>query len=188
MKFLTRKTINDFFSLLKREIHFECEVFLIGDSSLVYKGWQGIADQLEITTNIENSKIHLFDEVLQKFKADTGVEIISESPSEIIPLPVGYEKRVIKIDPEGYGSTNGPRFFHFDPYSVSLRFIARGDETDYKMVVKFLQNGWVNFDLMEKMLEELLSAFSFSTIQQDPAEFRRKYKGLTQMFNASKIS
>ena len=37
---------------------------------------------------------------------------------------------------------------------------------------------------MDAQLGELLPRFSADTIQQDPSEFRRKYKGLGQMWHA----
>ena len=33
--------------------------------------------------------------------------------------------------------------YHFDPYSVAFRFIARGDEPDYHLVLTYLQHGWM---------------------------------------------
>ncbi len=47
-----------------------------------------------------------------------------------------------------------------------------------------LEKGWVEKEEMDARLEALLPAFTNETIQQDPAEFRRKYKGLTQMWKA----
>jgi hypothetical protein len=76
--------------------------------------------------------------------------------------------------------------YHFDPYSVAFRFIARGDEPDYHLVLSFLEHGWIRMDEMDALLSGLLPRFSFETIQQDPAEFRRRYKGLRQMWLAAR--
>jgi hypothetical protein len=37
---------------------------------------------------------------------------------------------------------------------------------------------------MDALLDELLPRFTRETIAQDPAEFRRKYRGLLQMWRA----
>ena len=74
--------------------------------------------------------------------------------------------------------------FHFDPYSVAFRFLSRGDEPDYHLVLTYLKHGWLKTDEMELKLGALLPRFTAETIQQDPAEFRRKYKGMLQMWRA----
>jgi len=48
----------------------------------------------------------------------------------------------------------------------------------------YLQQNWITEEEMDALLAELLPKFSMETIQQDPAEFRRKYKGLKQMWRA----
>jgi hypothetical protein len=55
---------------------------------------------------------------------------------------------------------------------------------DYHLVLTFLDHGWLTLEEMESRLTALLPRFSMQTIQQDPAEFRRKYKGLLQMARA----
>ncbi|MCH7882318.1 MAG: hypothetical protein IIB69_12265 [Proteobacteria bacterium] len=69
---------------------------------------------------------------------------------------------------------------------MSYRFIARGDETDYQVVLTFLKNGWVEFSELDAMLVTLLPQFNLATIQQDAAEFRRKYKSLVQMWRSAR--
>ena len=118
-------------------------------------------------------------------QAQLGVELLVESPAELIPLPAGYEQRARPIEIPEVSREYGLEFFHFDPYSVAFRFIARGDEQDYQMALNYLEHGWVTFEEMDAMLVDLLPRFSFETIQQDPAEFRRKYKGLLQMWRAA---
>ncbi|MGQ0605151.1 MAG: hypothetical protein ACT4QE_26035, partial [Anaerolineales bacterium] len=76
--------------------------------------------------------------------------------------------------------------YHFDPYSVAFRLIARGDEPDYHAVIAYLQPDWLTVGEMDALLADLLPRFTSETIQQDPAEFRRKYKGLLQMWRAAK--
>jgi hypothetical protein len=104
------------------------------------------------------------------------VEVLDEYPGDLIPLPEGYEHRSRPVATIGRLEVR-----HFDPYSAAFRFLARGDEPDYHLVLAYLKHGWIEMDEMNLLLAQLLPHFSMDTIQQDPAEFRRKYKGLLQM-------
>ena len=63
--------------------------------------------------------------------------------------------------------------------------MTRGDEPDYRVALRYLEHGWVTWDALEASLAEVLPRFSNETIQQDPAEFRRKFRGLRQLWRAS---
>jgi hypothetical protein len=41
-------------------------------------------------------------------------------------------------------------------------------------------------EAMDGLLDDVLPRFTQETIAQDPAEFRRKYRGLKQMWRAGK--
>ena len=60
-----------------------------------------------------------------------GVDLVWESPADVIPLPVGWEERSRPAMIGQGGTGNALELRHFDPYSVVLRLIARGDEPDY---------------------------------------------------------
>ena len=186
MKFVTHEIIAAFFDELVKEFGGRGDVYLTGESSLVYQRWQRLADRLEYSADIDDMDRPSFDKTVRNFASNNDISVLKESPAEIIPLPEDYQERAIRIDlPQKNGNALSElNFYHFDPYSISFRFIARGDETDYKLVLNFLKNGWINLNKMDSLIEDLLPAFSFETIQQDPAEFRRKYKGLLQMWNA----
>ena len=62
--------------------------------------------------------------------------------------------------------------------------MARGDEPDYHLVLTYLEHGWMTVEEMQERLSALLPRLTAETIQQDPAELRRKYKGLLQMWEA----
>jgi hypothetical protein len=68
---------------------------------------------------------------------------------------------------------------------VVLRLIARGDEPDYQVSLDYVRHGWVEFGRLEALLAEVLPRFTSETIQQDPAEFRRKFRGLRQMWRGT---
>jgi hypothetical protein len=127
-----------------------------------------------------------FDSAVEHFKKENQIRIIEESPAEVIPLPDGYPSRRREIQSHGLPSNGNLKLCHFDPYSVAFRYVARGNEQDYQLVLNFLKHGWIIEEKMNELLNELLPRFSFKTIQQDPAEFRRRYKGLLQMWQAQR--
>ena len=71
---------------------------------------------------------------------------------------------------------------HFDPYSVVLRLIARGDEPDYVAALEYVLHEWVEPARLEGLLAEVVPRMTNQTLAQDPAEFRRKFKGLRQLY------
>jgi hypothetical protein len=74
---------------------------------------------------------------------------------------------------------------HFDPYGVVLRLIARGDEPDYVAALEYVLRGWVEPARLEGLLAEVVPRMTSETLAQDPAEFRRKFKGLRQLYRRS---
>jgi hypothetical protein len=67
---------------------------------------------------------------------------------------------------------------------VAFRCLARGDDPDYRTVLRYLRHGWMTLEEMDALLEETLPRFTRETLAQDPAEFRRKYRGLCQMWRS----
>ena len=76
----------------------------------------------------------------------------------------------------------GVEIRHFDPYSVVLRLIARGDEPDYVAALEYVLHEWVEPARLEGLLSEVVPRMTSQTLAQDPAEFRRKFKGLRQLY------
>ena len=63
-----------------------------------------------------------------------------------------------------------------------LRLIARGDEPDYVAALEYVLHGWVEPARLEGLLGEVVPRMTNQTLAQDPAEFRRKFKGLRQLY------
>jgi hypothetical protein len=80
------------------------------------------------------------------------------------------------------GNGDGLLVQHFDPYSVVLRLVARGDEPDYVVALEYLKKGWVDLARLETLLADVVPRFTNETLAQDPAEFRRKFRGLRQLY------
>lgn len=174
--FVTRDVLNTALSTIDAAFARPGRLYLIGETSLLHEGWRIFVDCIELAAEVEDTDA--FEAALQQVRDQLGVTIYHEPPGDIIPLPEGHEERNRPVETAGLTHLN---LFHFDPFSVAFRFIARGDEPDYHLVLSYVEHGWVTMDKMEALLEELLPRFSMQTIQQDPAEFRRKYKGLLQM-------
>jgi len=188
--FVDRNAIIDFVQRLRTEFKRPGRLFLIGETSQVLEGWRDRADEITFTAQIASKDRPAFVSAVENVQNELGIELVEEHPGDLIPLPAGFQTRAHRVSAKKLPANNPAvreshlKVYHFDPYSVSFRYIARGDEPDYHIVLYYLQHGWVTMEKMESMLEKLLPEFSLATIAQDPAEFRRKYKGLQQMWRA----
>jgi hypothetical protein len=133
-------------------------------------------------------------EAVREASRALGVHLVWESPADVIPLPAGWEERSVGAEAltraaqpatieSGAGSALEVR--HFDPYSVVLRLVARGDEPDYVAALEYVHHGWVEPARLEGLLSEIVPRMTAQTLAQDPAEFRRKFKGLRQLYQRS---
>ena len=172
-RLVTRPVLLDFLHRLAPFATGEIAVYLIGESSQVFESWRSWTAQIELAAPAARPD---FSAAMAETAADMDVRLINEFPGDLIPLPEGYEHRSRPAATIGRLAVH-----HFDPYATAYRFIARGDEPDYHLVLAYVRYGWIDLDEMNERLEALLPRFSMETIQQDPAEFRRKYKGLMQM-------
>lgn len=151
-------------------------LFLLGETSQVLEGWRSWTDAVRLYADVEYRPE--WNAAAAHATAQFGVAIEQEFPGDLIPLPAGFEQR---HRPVRDLSDSGLSLWHFDPYSVAFRHVARGDEPDYHIVLAYVKHGWIDREEMGERLTMLLPEFSMETIAQDPAEFRRKYKGLLQM-------
>lgn len=192
MQFVDRARLVQYLQELHRGFSHAGHVFLVGQATLLFEGWTRFIDMLELHAEIENEQQPAFSECAERLAKDLDIFVYFEFPGDVIPLPDGYEERAREIALSRLGidtpAAEGLRFWHFDPYSVAFRYLARGDEQDYQLVLDFLKNGWIDLETMNRLLDGLLPRFTFKTIQQDPAEFRRRYKGLLQMWQAMRQS
>ena len=186
--YVTRDLLTDFLQRLDSGFARPGRLYLIGETSQVFENWRRWTPQVEFNASVALVDQERFTEQVGELQARTGLAVYDESPGDLIPLPEGYRTRARPVGGNASGNGRGDlthlELYHFDPYSVAFRFVARGDESDYDMVLKFLEHGWLTMDQMDAQLAELLPRFSADTIQQDPSEFGRKYKGLGQMWRA----
>ena len=151
-------------------------LLLLGETSQVLEGWRSWTDAVRLYADVAYRPE--WDAAAARTAAQFGVAIEQEFPGDLLPLPAGAEQRhrLVRDLPD-----SGLSLWHFDPYSVAFRHVARGDEPDYHIVLAYMKYGWIEREEMDERLTALLPDFSMETIAQDPAEFRRKYKGLLQM-------
>jgi len=179
--FIDRPTIKEFLARLNASYNQPARLYLVGDSIQVYEGWSEHTHCLEFFSEIPPENRERFDQIVQELSVEMGVDVCEESPLDVIPLPKGHRERIRPIRNEVAGPLE---VFYYDPYSVSIRLITRGDEPDYRTVLAFLKHHWISEDTMGGLLDDLLPQFTKESIAQDPAEFRRKYRGLLQMWRS----
>ena len=151
-------------------------LLLLGETSQVLEGWRSWTDAVRLYADVAHRPE--WDAAAARTAAQFGVAIKQEFPGDLLPLPAGAEQRHRLVRDL---ADSGLSLWHFDPYSVAFRHVARGDEPDYHIVLAYIKYGWIEKEEMDERLTALLPEFSMETIAQDPAEFRRKYKGLLQM-------
>jgi hypothetical protein len=153
----------------------EQRLYLVAGTSLLAAGARPFVPRLELAGDRGGS----LEPLARAAAAVHGVELVWESPADVIPLPAGWEARAL---PAPADLSAGPlTVCHFDPYSVALRLIARGDEPDYLAVVDSVRLGWVDRVKLEQLHLEVVPHFTAQSLAQDPAEFRRKFRGLRQV-------
>jgi hypothetical protein len=174
----------NFFQAVDGQFERPATIYLVGETSQLFEGWQRWITHLDFFCNAAESEQSNLNTILTDVAESMGINIVVEFPGDVVPLPEGYDSRSRALTETDWAATLKLDFLHFDPYSVSFRFIARGGQTDYDLVLRYLENGWINQPELEARLEKLLPEMTFETIQQDPAEFRRRYAGLMQLWRA----
>jgi hypothetical protein len=183
---LRRSDCEDILTALSARLAAGARVFLVGETSQLWEGW--VEDAPLVHLAAEPAGRAALERAVASAEPSIRGRVLLESPGDVIPLPAGHEVRARPVLATADGAPPPLTLAHFDPYSVSFRLLARGDEEDYRVVLRYLRHGWVNVPGMDALLLELLPRFTNDTIQQDPAEFRRKYKGLKQMWTAEASS
>ena len=181
--YVTREALIEFIAGLDTAFARPGRLYLIGETTHLFEKWRDWTTQIEFCAEIADDDRAAYAQAVAKIQTESGHIVIDQSPGDLIPLPDDYDGRARQCD---NSPTRSLTLHHFDPYSVSYRFVARGDEPDYHIVLMYLDKGWITFEELDERLTGLLPRFTSETIQQDPAEFRRKYRGLRQLYRAVK--
>lgn len=154
-------------------------LYLVAGTSHLAEGWRDRVPHLELAGDAGG--VAAVEDAVREAAAPLYLRLVWESPADVIPLPPGWPERARPVR-AGLAGAGGPlEVLHFDPYSVVLRLVARGDEPDYVMALEYQRRGWVDLTQLETMLAAVLPKFTSETLAQDPAEFRRKFRGLRQL-------
>jgi len=166
-------------------------LYLVSRTSHLAEGWCDRVPALELAggsgnaQDLKTSGPQDLGEAVREAAQKLGVGVVWESPADIIPLPAGWQDRSLTATIGQGDAGNVLELRHFDPYSVVLRLIARGDEPDYLAALEYVLHGWVEPARLESLLTEVVPRMTNQTLAQDPAEFRRKFKGLRQLYGRS---
>jgi len=152
-------------------------LFLVAGTSHLAQRWRERVSRLELAGDPGEIAV-----AVRAVGAALELPIVWESPGDVIPLPAGAAERARPVPPDVAGVGDELEVLHFDPYSVVLRLVARGDEPDYVAALEYLRRGWVELARLETLLADVLPRFTNETLAQDPAEFRRKFRGLRQLY------
>jgi hypothetical protein len=201
--------LNTLVAAVRRRVAAPARLYLVSRTSHLAERWRDRVPAFELAGDA--GKAELGEAVREACRA-LGVDLVWESPADVIPLPAGWEERSLSAEalsasalgasarprrsPEGAVGAEAPRpatieqsgtgnvleLRHFDPYSVVLRLVARGDEPDYVAALEYVLHGWVKPSRLESLLGEVVPRMTSQTLAQDPAEFRRKFKGLRQLY------
>jgi len=182
--FTSQDNIRAFIERVARAFPNPGTLYLVGECSLVVESVRKFCTEVIIALDVDAEYVGLLTRAVDEAAREVELTVCIEHPETVIPLPDsarGGERRVSGLADDTFGPL---RIRHFDPYSVAIRFIARGDQPDYDLALALLTMGWIDIGILREKVDALLDSFSFDTIQQDPAEFRRKFKGLNQMWIA----
>jgi hypothetical protein len=167
---------------VRRRVTAPARLYLVSRTSHLAEGWCDRVPTLELAGDAGQAGSVELGEAAREAGRALDVDVVWESPADVIPLPAGWEERSLTAT-IGQGDTgNAVELRHFDPYSVVLRLIARGDEPDYVAALEYVLHGWVEPARLESLLSEVVPRMTNQTLAQDPAEFRRKFKGLRQLY------
>ena len=163
----------------RRRVTTPTRLYLVSRTSHLAEGWCDRVPELELAGDSGSTEL---GEAVHEAARSLGVGVVWESPVDVIPLPAGWEERSRPATLEQGATGDTLDIRHFDPYSVVLRLIARGDEPDYVAALEYVMHRWVEPSRLESLLGEVVPRMTNQTLAQDPAEFRRKFKGLRQLY------
>ncbi|MBI3957562.1 MAG: hypothetical protein HY328_02045 [Chloroflexi bacterium] len=134
---------------------------------------------MDITFEVTNEDHSRFVAIVRELKESLSLNIEEASPAEFIPLPAGHRERSEFIG--RYGQLD---VFHFDLYSTALSKIERGTENDFADVLSLLGSGRLEIVQLTAYFQEILPLFATLSLKQNPDTFQRKFKLLTELWNA----
>ncbi len=164
---------------LRHAVLSPARLYLVGATSHLAEGWRMRVASVELAGGAGAA---MLEGRVREAAERLGLAVTWESPADVIPLPGHWEERARVLPHDIAGADAALEIRHFDPYSVVLRLVARGDEPDYVTALDYVRRGWVEPARLEALFLDVVPRFTDATLAQDPAEFRRKFSGLRQLY------
>jgi hypothetical protein len=168
-----RQRIEDFLEALGREVEVPRQVFLVGGTTLVYAGLRAQTIDIDLTFDVAPAHTSEFVRAVRRLKDQLQVNVGEVSPADFIPLPSGSRDRARYVG--RYGRLD---VYHFDPYSTALSKIERGREEDLHDVAALLDAGWLSWDRLNELLEDVLPRMATESLKGNPDQLRRNFEAL----------
>lgn len=165
-----------FLDALGREADVAGQVYLVGGSTLVYAGLRAQTIDIDLTYDLAAADHTKFVTAVRRLKDRLQVNVEEVSPADFIPLPRGSRDRARYV-----GRYGRLEVYHFDPYSTALSKIERGREEDFHDVVALLDSGWLEWDRLAELFNEVLPRMATESLKGDPASFQRQFDVLEDM-------
>lgn len=167
------RRIEEFLRALGTRFRHPARPYLVGGTTVVLKGLRAQTLDIDLTFEVERAHQEEFISVLRELKDAMDVNVKQVSPSDLIPLPEGFESRAVYVG--RYGSVD---VYHFDPYSTALSKIERGTEKDFDDVVAMVRGGLLSQQKLEECFHRVMRRYGKESLREDERRFRAHFAEL----------
>lgn len=156
--------IQRFMRTLGRDAEVEARVYFTGGATAVLLGWRPSTIDIDIKIVPEDDRLL---RVIPRLKEILQVNVELASPSDFIPVRVGWDDRSPFISHEGNVS-----FYHFDLYAQALAKAERSHTQDLEDIREMIRRDLIDSALARDYFDGIEpDLFRFPAI--DPKSFRR---------------
>jgi len=147
-------------------------VHLVGGCVLVHDGLKAatVDIDLDIRETPPQDQGELLG-ILRDLKKELDLNIEEAAPPDFIPVPAGASDRAGFIGT--YGRVD---FYRYDPYSVALAKIERGQERDFEDVATMIGAGSIEWHVLETCYHEVLPLVPEKGLKGDAEKFARHFE------------
>ncbi|MBI3920931.1 MAG: hypothetical protein HY318_05875 [Armatimonadetes bacterium] len=169
--------IERFLHELGHRFHRAGRVYLVGGTTLVLEGLRTESLDIDIVWRVDPQHDSEFVRVVRELIGDLCLNVEEASPEHFIPLPAGHFDRCQFVG--RYGNLD---VFHFDVYSTALSKIARGTDEDLSDVLQLLGKGYLVWEKLEDLFNEILPEYATKSLKRNPEVFQSHFSILRQLW------
>jgi len=125
----------------------------------------GVRHTGDVDFTIHTSDDNAFRKIIQSLANENDIDAEESAPSEFMPIPSESESRHQLLG--RYGQLTA---YIFDPYSIALMKIDRAFERDLDDVYFLIRNGYIQIDLLEKYLNDVVQRYD------EPIKLRKNFE------------